>query len=108
MSELEQLFTCNEIVDYKKMSEHLYQKFQEITEKYNNLEILKYLPLVKENKELKEQLQQSEEVIEETIEFIINHSRKEPPYYEFIEFYSKANLSELLDILNKYKKEESE
>lgn len=57
---------------------------------------------------LKEQLQQRDEVIEEAISFIENHSRKEPPYYEFLEFYNKANLSELLDILNKYKTEDKE
>lgn len=45
---------------------------------------------------LKEQLQQRDEVIEEAISFIENHSS------------NKANLSELLDILNKYKTEDKE
>lgn len=66
--------------------------------------ILNYIKEIKtENKQLKEQLQQKDEVIEEAILFIENHSRFEPPHYDYREFNNMGNLSELLDILNKYK-----
>lgn len=61
-----------------------------------------------EVKDLKQQLKQRDEVIDEAIIFIESHSSKEPPYYEFLEFYNKSNLSELLEILQKCEGEENE
>lgn len=66
--------------------------------------ILNYInQLQQENKQLKEKSKQSEEIIEEAIDFlkhIINYLEKKDMFHNYE--------SELLDILNKYKKEESE
>ena len=53
--------------------------------------------------QLKKQLEEKDKVIDEAINFIEEHSRKEPPYYECLEFYNIANLSELLEILERSK-----
>ncbi len=51
----------------------------------------------------KHQLEEKDKVIDEAINFIINHSKPEPPYYEYLKFYNIANSSELLEILERGK-----
>ena len=60
--------------------------------------------LQQENKQLNEKLQQSEEVIKEIKALIENHNNLERELQGTIKF----NLVKLSNILNKYKKEESE
>lgn len=59
-----------------------------------------------ENKQLKERLQQSEEVIEEAREFI-NKTQYDPELKNKVYGINYGGTIKLLDILNKYKKEES-
>ena len=54
-------------------------------------------------KDLQHQLEEKDKVIDDAINFIVEHSRKEPPYYEFLEFNNAANLSELLEKLERGK-----
>ena len=55
--------------------------------------------------DLQNKLEEKDEIIDEATNFIVEHSRKEPPYYEFLEFNNAANLSELLEILERGKSE---
>lgn len=69
-----------------------------------------YVELVKENQQLKEQLQQSEEVIEEIVRQIWYMQNHEPSNSNEYDFYCRKliYIATQKDILNKYKKEESE
>lgn len=58
-----------------------------------------------ENQQLKEQLQQRDSVIEETIKYL--EGSYEMSTYTKSVTLEKENIDDLLDILNKYKKEES-
>ena len=55
--------------------------------------------LRKENVELKEK----NKVIDEAINFIINHSKPEQPSYEYLKFYNLTSSSKLLEILERGK-----
>lgn len=46
-----------------------------------------------------QQCKKQQEVIDKAIEYIEEHSRLEPPEYEYLEFYNKSSLIKLLDIL---------
>lgn len=59
------------------------------------------------SKRLEKQLQQREEVIEEAIEFI-NKTQYDPELKNQVYGINYGGTIKLLDILNKYKKEESE
>lgn len=69
--------------------------------------ILNYIKEIKtENKQIKEQLQQRDSVIEEAIKYL--EGSYEMAVYTKSVTLEKENVDDLLDILNKYKKEESE
>ena len=53
--------------------------------------------------EMKDKINNLQSKIDKAIEYIENHSRFEPPYYEMREFNNNANLNELYDILKEDK-----
>lgn len=87
--------------------ELLYNQLYERTKDFGRNEFVKELMrLERGNKQQKEQLQQREEVIEEIKKYIENHSVD--TYEREYSMFEKCIPLDLLDILNKYKKEESE
>jgi len=102
-------------LDYLLSGEYLNQlKFERnmLQELVDNKEVSKedkeFIDMTRRNTKLLEQLKQSEEVIEEAIKFI-NNARYDKELKTIA--YGGLNVSginNVLDILNKYKKEESE
>ena len=76
------------ILNYmKQYIENKYEHDSEPMLNYKDLQIvLSYIEQLENNRD-------------KAIEYIENHSRFEPPYYEMREFNNKANLSELYNIL---------
>lgn len=78
-------------LDYSKTINEQIDTFDYYKNRYANYE-LEILKLQQENHKYKE-------AIEKAIEYIYEHSRMQPPCYEFREFYNVSNLSELESIL---------
>lgn len=94
------------------MSEELlYNKLYERTKDFGRNEFIKELMrLERGNKQQKEQLQQRDSVIEEALYYISNYTSKSEVNISGLPKCNifKGSIDELLDILNKYKKEVSE
>ena len=89
------------------MSEELlYNQLYERTKLFDRTQFIKELMrLERENKQLKDQLQQRDEVIEEAIKQIIYMQENEPSNSNEYDYYCRKLLF-ILDILNKYENKE--
>jgi hypothetical protein len=91
-SQLKGTTHCFDEEEHRKLQENydrIYAENCKLREEHN----INDISLLDENYRLKKG-------IDKAIEYIEEHSRLEPPEYEYLEFYNKSSLTKLLDILN--------
>lgn len=82
---------CYDEEEHRKLQENydrIYSENCKLREEHN----INDISLLDENYRLKKG-------IDKAIEYIEEHSRLEPPEYEYLEFYNKSSLTKLLELL---------
>lgn len=90
-SQLKGTTHCFDEEEHRKLQENydrIYAENCKLREEHN----INDISLLDENYRLKKG-------IDKAIEYIEEHSRLEPPEYEYLEFYNKSSLTKLLEIL---------